>query len=127
MYAAIRPRRKLVELQHRFAHAHDHHTVPSTWRAAASMAARSPAAMRFSLAPGAVVPLHDHTGVELTNVLEASPADAEGECTAGNFVWRPAGNTHEAVAPNGTLLLGVFMKPNHFAAAQKVFTAKDPG
>jgi anti-sigma factor ChrR (cupin superfamily) len=81
------------------------------------------ASILFKLAPGAVVPLHEHTGIEMTYVLEGSLQDDEGVCTAGNFVWRPAGNTHEAVAPNGALILGVFMKPNHFAAGQKFFTA----
>jgi anti-sigma factor ChrR (cupin superfamily) len=85
------------------------------------------ATILFKLAPGAVVPLHEHTGVEMTYVLEGSLEDEEGVCTAGNFVWRPAGNTHEAVAPNGAVILGVFMKPNHFAAGQKFFTEKQPG
>jgi anti-sigma factor ChrR (cupin superfamily) len=81
----------------------------------------------FRLAPGAVVPLHEHTGVEMTYVLEGSLEDAEGVCTAGNFVWRPAGNTHEARSPHGALILGVFMSPNHFAQGQKFFTADRPG
>lgn len=76
----------------------------------------------FRLAPGAVVPLHEHTAVELTYVLEGSLVDDEGACTAGNFVWRPAGNTHVAHAPQGALLLGVFMRPNHFAEGQRFFT-----
>jgi len=81
----------------------------------------------FRLAPGAVVPLHEHTGVEMTYVLEGSLKDEEGACTAGNFVWRPAGNTHVARAPNGAVILGVFMRPNHFAEGQKFFTDADPG
>ncbi len=81
----------------------------------------------FRLAPGAVVPLHEHTGVELTYVLEGSLEDDEGVCKAGNFVWRPAGNTHVARAPNGALLLGVFMRPNHFAEGQRFFTELEPG
>ena len=81
----------------------------------------------FRLAPGAVVPLHEHTGVEMTYVLEGSLEDDEGVCTAGNFVWRPAGNTHEARAPNGAVILGVFMRPNHFAAGQKFFTEAKSG
>ncbi len=76
----------------------------------------------FKLDPGAVVPLHEHTGIELTYVLEGSLEDEEGCCTAGNFVSRPAGNTHEARAPHGAVILGVFMRPNHFAAGQKFFT-----
>jgi anti-sigma factor ChrR (cupin superfamily) len=81
----------------------------------------------FRLAPGAEVPLHEHTGVEMTYVLEGSLEDDEGACTAGNFVWRPAGNTHVARAPNGAVILGVFMRPNHFAAGQKFFTEANPG
>jgi anti-sigma factor ChrR (cupin superfamily) len=84
-------------------------------------------ALLFRLAPGAVVPLHEHTGVEMTYVLEGSLEDEEGVCTAGNFVWRPTGNTHEARAPHGALVLGVFMSPNHFAQGQKFFTADRPG
>ncbi len=83
-------------------------------------------ALLFKLAPGAVVPLHEHTAIEMTYVLEGSLQDDEGVCAAGNFVWRPAGSTHEAVAPNGALLLGIFMKPNHFAAGQKFFTEQTP-
>jgi anti-sigma factor ChrR (cupin superfamily) len=79
-------------------------------------------ALLFRLAPGAEVPLHEHTGVEMTYILEGSLEDDEGVCTAGNFVWRPAGNTHVARAPNGAVILGVFMSPNHFAAGQKFFT-----
>jgi hypothetical protein len=37
-------------------------------------------------------------------------------------VWRPAGNRHEAVAPNGAIILGFFLKPNRFAAGEKFFT-----
>lgn len=81
----------------------------------------------FRLAPGAEVPLHEHTGVEMTYVLEGSLEDDEGACTAGNFVWRPAGNTHIARAPNGAVILGVFTRPNHFAEGQKFFTENDPG
>ena len=47
----------------------------------------------FRLALGTAVPRHEHTGAELTHVLEGSLEDEEGECTTGNFVWRPAGAT----------------------------------
>src|SRR6516225_8624791 len=50
---------------------------------------------------GAVVPLHEHTALEQTYVIEGSLEDHEGKCGPGQFVWRPAGNQHEAVAPNG--------------------------
>jgi len=76
----------------------------------------------FKLAPGAVVPLHEHTALEQTFVLEGALADHEGVCGPGQFVWRPAGNRHEAVAPNGAIILGFFLKPNRFARGEKFFT-----
>jgi anti-sigma factor ChrR (cupin superfamily) len=76
----------------------------------------------FRLAPGAVVPLHEHTALEQTYVLEGALHDHEGVCGPGQFVWRPAGNQHEAVAPNGALILGFFLKPNRFAYGEKFFT-----
>jgi anti-sigma factor ChrR (cupin superfamily) len=85
------------------------------------------ATLLFRLASDAIVPLHEHAGVEMTYVLEGSLEDEEGVCTAGNFVWRPAGNTHEARAPHGALILSVFMSPNHFAAGQTFFSEEKPG
>lgn len=63
---------------------------------------------------GAVLPDHEHTQVEQSWVLQGSLADHEGEATAGNFVWRPAGSRHTAHSPNGALILSFFLKPNHF-------------
>jgi anti-sigma factor ChrR (cupin superfamily) len=77
----------------------------------------------FKLEPGAVVPLHEHTALEQTYVLEGTLEDHEGVCGPGQFVWRPAGNQHEARAPNGALILGFFLKPNRFAYGEKFFTA----
>jgi anti-sigma factor ChrR (cupin superfamily) len=68
----------------------------------------------FRWQPGAVLPLHEHAEIEQTYVLEGSLADDEGEVTAGNFVWRPAGSRHVARSPAGALILGVFLKPNRF-------------
>ncbi len=68
----------------------------------------------FRWAPGAVLPLHEHVELEQTYVLEGSILDDEGEVTAGNFVWRPPGNRHVATAPDGALVLGMFLKPNRF-------------
>jgi anti-sigma factor ChrR (cupin superfamily) len=76
----------------------------------------------FKLEPGAIVPMHEHTAIEQTYVLEGTLEDHEGACGAGQFCWRPAGNMHEAVAPNGAVILGMFLKPNRFAEGQKFFT-----
>lgn len=66
------------------------------------------------MAPGAVLPLHEHADVEQTYVLEGRLVDDEGEVRAGEYVWRPAGSTHVATAPEGALLLGMFLRPNRF-------------
>ena len=44
------------------------------------------------------------------HVLEGSLEDDEGKCTAGNFVWRPAGSRHTAKAPNGAMFIAFFGK-----------------
>ena len=66
------------------------------------------------MAPGAVLTDHAHAAIEQSFVLEGSLADHEGEVTAGNYVWRPAGSRHVAHSPNGALVLGFFLKPNVF-------------
>ncbi len=76
----------------------------------------------FRMQPGAVVPLHEHTAVEQTYVLEGSLVDGEGEAAAHGFVWRPGGNVHVAHAPNGALFLSFFMKPNRFFEGARFFT-----
>ncbi len=68
----------------------------------------------FRWAPGARLPLHEHVEIEQSFLLEGSLADDEGEVTAGNFVWRPRGNRHYAVAPKGALVLAMFLRPNIF-------------
>ncbi|BBD39647.1 hypothetical protein Amn_45270 [Aminobacter sp. Y103A] len=65
-------------------------------------------------APGATLPLHEHTRIEQTYVLKGSFGDDDGTTTAGNFVWRPAGSRHSARSEEGALLLSVFLKPNRF-------------
>src|SRR2546429_123495 len=65
----------------------------------------------FKMAPGAVVPLHEHTALEQTFMLEGSLEDAEGSCGAGDFVWRPGGKIHVAHAPNGATFFSVFNRP----------------
>jgi anti-sigma factor ChrR (cupin superfamily) len=68
----------------------------------------------FRFEPGAKLPYHEHVEIEQSFVLEGSLIDDEGEATAGNFVWRPAGNRHDAHSPNGCLVLSMFLKPNKF-------------
>ena len=50
----------------------------------------------FKLAPGAIVPAHEHTDIEQTWVISGSFEDHEGKALPGHYIWRPAGNRHEA-------------------------------
>ena len=70
-------------------------------------------------APGAVLPDHEHVKIEQTYVLEGRLVDQEGPDAGltvgpGEFVWRPAGSRHVAVAPEGGLMLAIFRIPNKF-------------
>jgi anti-sigma factor ChrR (cupin superfamily) len=71
------------------------------------------------MAPGAVLPDHEHVLIEQTYVLEGKLVDKEGpdaglEVGPGDFVWRPAGSRHVAWCPEGGLMLAVFQMPNKF-------------
>jgi len=79
----------------------------------------------FKMAPGSIVPLHEHTALEQTFMLEGSLEDAEGRCGAGDFVWRPGGNIHVAHAPDGATFLAIFNRPNRFFDGTKFFTAAE--
>ena len=69
----------------------------------------------MKMAPGARLPDHEHVEIEQTYVLEGSLLCGEGECKAGEFVWRPASSRHEAWAgPQGGLMLAMFQVPNRF-------------
>lgn len=71
--------------------------------------------MLLRMAPGAKLPDHEHVLIEQTYVLEGSLVCPEGECRAGEFVWRPAASRHEAWAgPQGGLMLAIFQIPNKF-------------
>lgn len=73
------------------------------------------ATVLLRMAPGAKLPDHEHVLIEQTYVLEGSLVCGEGECKAGEFVWRPAGSRHEAWGgPNGGLMLAMFQIANRF-------------
>jgi len=72
----------------------------------------------FRWQPGTELPLHEHVEIEQTYVLEGSIVDEEGEVRAGNYVWRPKGNSHIARSPRGALVLSFFLKPNKFLAGK---------
>jgi anti-sigma factor ChrR (cupin superfamily) len=65
----------------------------------------------FRFAPGAQAPLHEHTGLEQTYVIEGELEDHDGVLTAGNFAIRQAGSVHAASTKKGSLHLAFFSKP----------------
>ena len=79
------------------------------------------ATLLFRMAPGAVLPDHEHALLEQSYVLEGTLGDKDGpdaglEIKAGEFVWRPAGSRHSAWSPNGCVLIAIFEAPNKFFA-----------
>lgn len=71
------------------------------------------------MAAGAVLPDHEHVGIEQTYVLEGRLEDLEGpekglSIGAGEYVLRPAGSRHAAWAPEGGLIIAFFQMPNKF-------------
>jgi anti-sigma factor ChrR (cupin superfamily) len=77
------------------------------------------ATVLMRMAPGAVLPDHEHVLVEQTYMLDGRLVDREGpdqgkSAGPGEFVWRPAGSRHAAWTPEGGLMLAVFQLPNKF-------------
>ena len=73
----------------------------------------------MKMAPGAVLPDHEHVGIEQTWVIEGALVDKEGPeagltVRAGEYVSRPAGSRHAAWTPDGGVMLAVFTVPNKF-------------
>lgn len=71
------------------------------------------------MAPGAILPDHQHVLIEQTYVLEGRLVDLDGPDAGltvgpGDFVWRPSGSRHSAWTPDGGLMLAVFQVPNKF-------------
>ena len=69
--------------------------------------------MLLKFEPGATTPLHEHTGLEQTYVIDGSLIDHDGELMAGDFVWRKAGSVHQAHSgTKGSLHISIFSRPN---------------
>jgi len=80
------------------------------------------ATLLIRMAPGAMLPDHEHALLEQTYMLEGRLVDKEGpdeglSVKAGEFVWRPAGSRHAAWCPEGGLMIAIFQVPNKFFQA----------
>lgn len=69
------------------------------------------ATVLFRFEPGAQAPLHEHTGLEQTYVIEGELRDHDGVLTAGNFAVREAGSVHAAFSETGSLHIAFFSRP----------------
>ncbi len=77
------------------------------------------------LAPGAVLPDHEHVKIEQTWMLEGRLVDKEGPAEGlavgpGEFVWREAGSRHVAWTPEGGL------DDRHLPSPQQILRARRP-
>jgi len=64
--------------------------------------------------PGATLPMHKHTEIEQSFVLEGSFYDHDGICRAGEYVWRRPGSSHKTHSDEGAVILSIYHKPNIF-------------
>ena len=76
----------------------------------------------FRMAPGAVVPLHEHTGVEQTYMISGSLEDHEDTAHRGQLCAAARGSRHIARAPHGALFISLFTKPNRFKGGTRFYT-----
>jgi anti-sigma factor ChrR (cupin superfamily) len=79
------------------------------------------ATILFETQPGTIIPEHVHGGVEWAFILEGTMEDAEGTCTAGNFVLRPAGSRHEVRTPQGAKYIAFFHGSARSIATGRLF------
>jgi anti-sigma factor ChrR (cupin superfamily) len=72
------------------------------------------AAALLRYAPGAMVPLHEHTGHEHIMVLLGSQIDDRGEHLAGSLVVNMPGSRHSVASPRGCVVYVVWASPVAF-------------
>lgn len=77
------------------------------------------ATVMIKMAPGAILPDHEHVGIEQTYVIEGYLEDKDGPekglvVGPGEYVMRPASSRHAAWTPKGSILIGIFTLPNKF-------------
>jgi anti-sigma factor ChrR (cupin superfamily) len=57
--------------------------------------------------PGAVLPMHRHSGDELLYVVEGAISDESGTVTSGNMAYRPNGCVHSVTSRNGATVFAI--------------------
>ncbi|MBI3560616.1 MAG: cupin domain-containing protein [Gammaproteobacteria bacterium] len=72
----------------------------------------SAALLRY--APGATVPLHQHSGYEHILVLSGEQADEHQHYTQGTLLISPPGTSHSIISQQGCIVLAIWEKPINF-------------
>ena len=75
----------------------------------------------LKIEPGAVLPDHGHVQIGQTFAIEGALVCGEGTCSAGNFVWRPAGSRHSACDPNRGFILEIFSIAEHIPRIRRPY------
>lgn len=73
-----------------------------------------PAAALLRYAPGAIVPLHEHTGFEHILVLSGSQTDEHGTYEAGSCLIQASGTRHRVTSSDGCVVLALWYSPVAF-------------
>lgn len=73
-----------------------------------------PAAALLRYAPGATVPLHEHTGFEHIIVLSGSQTDEHGTHEAGSCLIHASGTRHRVSSADGCVVLALWYSPIAF-------------
>jgi anti-sigma factor ChrR (cupin superfamily) len=73
-----------------------------------------PSAALLRYAPGASVPLHEHTGFEHVLLLDGAQEDQNGVLQAGGMAINPPGSRHSVTSRTGCLALLIWEKPVRF-------------
>ncbi len=73
-----------------------------------------PAAALLKYAPGAIVPLHQHTGYEHILVLSGAQSDDHEEYGEGTLIISKPGTQHSVSSSGGCIVLAIWNSPVDF-------------
>jgi anti-sigma factor ChrR (cupin superfamily) len=75
---------------------------------------KGPAAALLRYAPGAIVPLHQHTGYEHILVLSGSQSDDHAVYGEGTLIISKPGTLHSVSSAGGCIVLAIWNSPVEF-------------
>lgn len=66
----------------------------------------------------AVIPEHEHIGVEHLLILQGSQQDERGSYPAGTLLINPPATSHSVQSPEGCMVLAIWEKPVRFNSSE---------